>query len=256
MARPQKNNLDYFPHDNSMRNDRKIKALRSKFDLDGYAIYNMLLEILCESELLVIEWNEIEIELISGDLNIVSDKLTKVSEYLIQIGLIKLSNGYLFCPELDKRSINVFGKRTKDLNSLRIENGINITETSISELKTAIKKTETPQSKVKESKVKERNLEKFISPLEKLKEEYPIKFESLKMEFSGIDFNHFSEQWNLLMEGDENVDYEKLESKHLLSRLRKYLNGVRYNENKQTKKPIDPIESRYPSLDNYDPRKG
>ena len=63
MARPIKNNMDYFPHDNKMRNDRKIKALRAKYGLEGYAVYNMLLETLCEAELLIIRWNETEIEL-------------------------------------------------------------------------------------------------------------------------------------------------------------------------------------------------
>jgi len=154
MARPQKNNLDYFPHDNSMRNDRKIKALRAKFEHKGYAIYNMLLEILCEADLLILKWDETEIELVSGDLNIVSDELTQVSEYLFHIKLLKQVNGYVFCPQLDKRSESVFGKRTKDLNSLRIENGINVTETKVSESKTPQTLPETPQSKVKESKVK------------------------------------------------------------------------------------------------------
>lgn len=260
MARPQKNNLDYFPHDNSMRNDRKIKALRSKFDLDGYAIYNMLLEILCESELLIIEWNEIEIELISGDLNIVSDKLIAVSDYLIQIGLIKLSNGYLFCPELDRRSINVFGKRTKDLNSLRIGNGINVSETIVLEKKTTGKKTETTQSKVKDSKVKEiiSKDENCISPIERLENDYPSKLESLKMKYSDFDLDHFIEQWNLSVNGDENYNPETVESKHLLSRLTKYLNSVRYSQEKKHQQEKKEIETRpnagmYKSLDNYDP---
>jgi hypothetical protein len=34
MARPLKNNADYFPHDNDMRNDEKILALRRKFGLE------------------------------------------------------------------------------------------------------------------------------------------------------------------------------------------------------------------------------
>ena len=44
MARPKKNNADYFPHDADMRNDPKIRALRRKFGLKGYAIWNMFLE--------------------------------------------------------------------------------------------------------------------------------------------------------------------------------------------------------------------
>jgi hypothetical protein len=148
MARPKKNNLEYFSHDNGMRNDRKIKALRAKFGLVGYAVYNMLLETLCESEMLVIKWDETEIELVSGDLTIVSGELTKIIDYLLLIGLLKRSNGYIFCEQLDKRSIEVFGKRTHDLDSLRKINGVILSETPVSVLKST-------QSKVKESKVKE-----------------------------------------------------------------------------------------------------
>lgn len=46
MARPIKNNADYFSHDIGMRNDMKIKALRRKYGLVGYASYVMLIEII------------------------------------------------------------------------------------------------------------------------------------------------------------------------------------------------------------------
>ena len=46
MARPRKNNAEYFSHDATLRNDIKIKALRSNFGSDGYASYCILLEIL------------------------------------------------------------------------------------------------------------------------------------------------------------------------------------------------------------------
>lgn len=50
MARPQKNNADYFSHDNSMRNNRKIKALRTKHGVFGYGVWCMLLEYLTSCE--------------------------------------------------------------------------------------------------------------------------------------------------------------------------------------------------------------
>ena len=87
-------------------------------------------------------------ELISGDLNIVSDKLTEITEYLLHIGLLNNVNGWLFCEELDKRSAGVFDKRTHDLDSLREINGINLTEIDVND-------SESTQSKVKDSKGKE-----------------------------------------------------------------------------------------------------
>ena len=131
MARPIKNNMDYFSHENKMRNDRKIKALRAKFGLQGYAVYNMFLELLCEAELLVIKWDEIEKELISGDFGLSSPELEEITDYMIHIGLLQLSNEWLYCDNLDKKSEHVFDKRTRDLDGLRKINGINVAETQV-----------------------------------------------------------------------------------------------------------------------------
>lgn len=44
MARPQKEGMDYFPHDTDATNDEKLEALRAMFGNDGYAFYFILLE--------------------------------------------------------------------------------------------------------------------------------------------------------------------------------------------------------------------
>ena len=58
MARPKKNNADYFSHDADMRNHRKMKAIRAKFGLEGYAIWNMVLEVLSNAELFIVCHNQ------------------------------------------------------------------------------------------------------------------------------------------------------------------------------------------------------
>ena len=45
MGRLQKNNCDYFPHDNDMRSHRKVKAVRQNFK-NGYSFWSMFLEFL------------------------------------------------------------------------------------------------------------------------------------------------------------------------------------------------------------------
>lgn len=147
-GRPKKHNCDYFSHDNGMRNDRKLKAVRAKYDLQGYAIYNMILESLTESNCLVIEWEVLEIEMMAGDFGIDSELLIDMVDYFTKINLLTISNGYLFCPQLDTRLKCVFDKRNQFLEQIREENGISVTETHISV-------TETTQSKVKESEVKQ-----------------------------------------------------------------------------------------------------
>ena len=44
MARPLKKGIDYFSHDVNMNHDIKIKLLKAKFGLTGYAVFNLLLE--------------------------------------------------------------------------------------------------------------------------------------------------------------------------------------------------------------------
>ena len=44
MARPQKEGMDYYPHDIDAANDEKIEALRAIYGNNGYAFYFILLE--------------------------------------------------------------------------------------------------------------------------------------------------------------------------------------------------------------------
>lgn len=44
MARKHKIGIDYFSHDVDMLQDKKVKLLKAKFGLVGYAVYNRLLE--------------------------------------------------------------------------------------------------------------------------------------------------------------------------------------------------------------------
>ena len=159
MSRPIRNNLEYFSHDNKMRNDRKVKALRSKFGLTGYAVYCMILECLCEAEMLILKWDEIEIELVSGDFIMVSEELIQIIDYCCHLGLLNRSNGYLFCKTLDTRAGQVFGKRTNNLEGLRIGNEINLAETHVSGGKSTQRKGK--ESKEKESKENESIMEQW-----------------------------------------------------------------------------------------------
>lgn len=124
MARPEKYNAEYFPHDNSMRNDRKIKAVRARFGLEGYAVYSMMLESLSEADLICLKWNEIEIEMIAGDFGIESTKLIAMVEYFFAINLFQLSQNTIFCDQLDRRLRHVFAKRNATIDSLRSEKGV------------------------------------------------------------------------------------------------------------------------------------
>lgn len=116
MARPIKTNADYFTHDSDMRNDLKIKALRNKYGLEGYAIWCMVLEVLTDQSEFKYEWDEISIELMAADFGIETSKLSEVIEYCIKLHLFELEENVIVCETLVKRFENLVSKRKRDRN--------------------------------------------------------------------------------------------------------------------------------------------
>ena len=167
-GRNPKHNADYFPHANGMRDDKKLKAVRAKFGLSGYAIYNMILESLAESNLIILEWDDLEIEMLSGDFGIDSEKLIQMVDYFCAVNLLQRNNGYLFCRQLDERLKPIFDKRKSDLCYLRSEKGINVTEIKDSEAKIELSSRDRKEKKrkEKESKEKNNNSELFSPPVD------------------------------------------------------------------------------------------
>lgn len=89
MARPKKQNADYFPHDKGMRNERKIKAVRNRFGLTGYAVYSMILEVITDCEGFVVVIDSVEMELLAGDFDIDSSLLQEIINYFLKLDIIQ-----------------------------------------------------------------------------------------------------------------------------------------------------------------------
>jgi len=169
MARPQKNNADYFSHDSSMRNDMKIKALRRKYGMEWYGLYCMLLEIIAGSDYFEysIEENDyIAWEMFAGDVDIDTERLREIIKYMENIGLLHYSSWKIFSDGLKKRLQPVTEKR----DQIRIyRESQKITKNDVWESKnddkqlenwvcatqTIVCTTQMPQSKEKEIKEKE-----------------------------------------------------------------------------------------------------
>lgn len=118
MARPVKNNLDYFSHDKDMRNDVKIRNVRRKFGHKGYSVYVMMLEHLSDCEYLQYEWNELSIELLVPDFDIDTDELIDIVNHCVKLKLFELEFGVLYCPTLYQRNNKVLTDRNSfDLNN-------------------------------------------------------------------------------------------------------------------------------------------
>lgn len=217
MARPKKNNADYFSHDSDMRNDPKIKAIRRTFGFKGYAIWCYFLETLTDADFFEIEWNDLSIELLSGDFDCTPEELKELVDYLLKLGLLNIVNDYLFSPKLKERFEGLLSKRSRDIKHLSVAKTQN----------KGVIDAENPQSKVKESKVKESKVKKKdLSPFELIQKEKPSELESWKMQNlkSVHDFNSLVDSFNdsALLEIMSESNLLKLQSDMLIIRFRKY----------------------------------
>lgn len=115
MARPQKNNCEYFPHLTTMRNHKKVKALRSKFgQVEGYAFWAMFLEYLTEQDGNEIENSEMELEMFSGELGIPVSVTKEIIGYCIKIELLFINeDNFIYSDSLDEFLKPVYEKRRR-----------------------------------------------------------------------------------------------------------------------------------------------
>ncbi|MFI5140748.1 MAG: DUF4373 domain-containing protein [Bacteroidia bacterium] len=172
MARPIKNNADYFSHDNDMRDDERIKAVRRKFSHIGYSTWNMLLERLCRADNFKIEYQEDNLDIMAGDFSIEPEQLKEIINYLIFLKLIIQDGKLIFSQTMITRFEGLFKKRKRETDKL--SSAITTTEQVIADDNT--------QSKVNNSKVNETK-------------EKEMK-EKVDMEKPPIFLNSFSEEKN------------------------------------------------------------
>lgn len=144
MGRPIRENADYFSHDNGMRNDPKIKALRSKHGHAGYSVWNMTLELLTAAEKFRLELDPVDLEVVAGDFAMPTEEILAIWEYCDSIKLLDLetkgTTKTLFCHNLIRRMEPLMAKRTRK----RVRNPVMDDQNPLKE------------SKVKERKGKER----------------------------------------------------------------------------------------------------
>lgn len=120
MARPTKNNAEYFTHDADMRNDVKVKALRRKFSHTGYAVWCYLLESLTDTDFFELDFNPINVELLAADYDVSPEELTDIVEYCCRISLLQRNeDGTRLYSEAHKRRFSgLLAKRERDRERL------------------------------------------------------------------------------------------------------------------------------------------
>lgn len=157
-----------------MRNDVKVRALRKKFGLAGYAVWCFLLELLTDADYFRVQFGAIDRELLAIDFNVEVADLEAIVAYCCTIGLLVNEGDTLYSPALTERLGGVLGKRESTRQTYKSEkneqksadcgvsdaetfrNEQKLSETFRNEQKSAdcefrLKK----EKKVKESKIKE-----------------------------------------------------------------------------------------------------
>jgi hypothetical protein len=152
MARPAKNNCDYFPHDAGMRDHKKVKSIRAKFGISGYAIWVMLLEHLTGNDGNVFEYSDMEFELMSGSFGVSATEIRDVVDYCIRLEMLFNRDGFVNSDSLDERLAPVYEKRGKAKVLSAKQRRVNGKYATVTPQATVVSVTEMPQSKVKESK--------------------------------------------------------------------------------------------------------
>jgi hypothetical protein len=152
MARPKKNNADYFSHDAGMRDHRKVKAIREKFGISGYAIWVMTLEYLTACEGNKFDDSEDELELLSGDFRVPATEIRDVLSFCVKLKLLFLEDGVYYSKSLNERLAAVYEKRAKAKEQAKEQPRIDGKFCSNNTDEPVVSVTEIPQSKVNESK--------------------------------------------------------------------------------------------------------
>jgi len=146
MARPQKEGMDYFPHDNDAANDEKIEALRVLYGNDGYAFYFILLERIYRTPTFELDVSDAEtIQILSRKVAVTEEKFNSMLKTALKQKCFDREAyeeyGLLTSSGIKKRAAVVIEKREFMRSKYK----------KVSDAETPKEtKTETPQSKGKE----------------------------------------------------------------------------------------------------------
>lgn len=159
MARPQKEGMDYFPHDTDAVNDEKIEALRALYGNDGYAFYFILLERIYRTNNFELDVSNAEtIQILARKVAVTTEKFKQMLDTALKWNCFDANayreRGCLTSSGIKKRARVVVEKRKKMQKAYRRQKA-GVSEAETGEETGQEMGAETPQSKVKKSKVQE-----------------------------------------------------------------------------------------------------
>ncbi len=170
MARPQKQTVDYFPHDAHAAEGDTLTALQNRFGNDGYAFWFKLLEKLAATEGHVIDChNPVKWQTFIARMRVTELRGVEIMNLLVEMQAIDAElwqERLIWCDNLVRNVADVYKNRRRQLPLKPVSTPSNRVSTGDNGISTPNLQSSTPnlQSKVKESKVKETILPPYIPP--------------------------------------------------------------------------------------------
>jgi hypothetical protein len=125
----------------------------------------MTLEYLTGIDGNVLEYSDVEFELMAGDFGVSATEIRDVLDYCIKLEMLFLNNGFINSESLDERLVPVYEKRGRSKDNSKKQQRVNGKFVSSNTVSNGVSVAEKPQSKVNKSKVKETipSIEEFLS---------------------------------------------------------------------------------------------
>lgn len=235
-----------------MRDHKKIKAIRSKFKIQGYGIWCMILEYLTGSDGNVFPYSDTEFELMAGDFGVSATEIRDVVDYCIRLELLFNKNGFVNSDSLDERLAPVYEKRNKAKELSKQQQRQNGKFANSNTVSYVVSVAETPQSKVKESKLNETKVKESVIAVPATLEIRKIHFQNKVSEYldtySRDMLRNFFDYWTEKNEGGRKMRFEMQKVFDIGRRLKTWSNN---EKNKSYGRKGLTIEGAINRINNY-----
>ena len=155
MPRPQKNTVDYFPHDNDASEGRTLSILYNNFGHEGISCWWQLLERVSKTRNHVISLrNSEDLEFLAAKLRLVPERLKEILEKMADLEAIDSAlfrHDLIWVTHFVERVEQVYKTRKMDLPT---KPELSEEETELISKETELSTPISTQSKLKETKVK------------------------------------------------------------------------------------------------------
>lgn len=251
MARPQKQTVDYFPHDASASEGDTLTILQSRFGNDGYAFWFKLLEKISSSENHIIDCrNSIKWQLLLAKTSTNQEQGLAIMDLLCELEAIDAQlwreSKIIWCQKLVDNIADVYKNRNRPVP----ERPHPTTNNLISKNEILVSNTDNPQSKVKKTKLKERKGEESLSP-QKQELEFNEFIEELKPQYPDLNFDNELQKFHLYWsEGGRKLERPKLALKNWMDKAREFKQEGKSGTHRQGSRGLKPRQT-YKSPDEH-----